>query len=101
MEAIDIRSLIQEEVRKYVASTGGVHMSVIPEGNGLDRIEVFWVDYEPSRGSVTITCWGSAWTVYFGVMSGRTIRKFFADCSTDYLVTKLGITQWLKQNKAH
>lgn len=66
---------------------------------GLDWIEVFWVDYEPSRGSVTITCYGNAWTAYFGAMGGRDIRQFFAGSNTGYLVTKMGISQVLKSRK--
>jgi hypothetical protein len=67
----------------------------------LDPIQVFWVDSGPSAGSVTITCYGSAWTAYFGAMGGRTIREFFADADTGYLTTKLGITPQLKQGKRH
>jgi hypothetical protein len=65
----------------------------------LDRIEVYWRNYEPGKGSVTITCYGSAWTAYFGAMSGSTIQQFFTSAGTDYLVNKLGLTPQLKQRK--
>lgn len=71
----------------------------IPAAGSLDAIQVFWQDVGPGQGYVTITCWGSAWTCYFGGMSGQTIREFFASCDTGYLTTKLGITQHLKQGK--
>jgi hypothetical protein len=71
----------------------------IPGTPSLDRIEVFWRNYEPGRGSVTITCYGSAWTAYFGAMGEFTIQQFFSCAGTDYLVNKLGITPQLKQRK--
>jgi hypothetical protein len=73
----------------------------IPEQAGLDKITVFWQDWEPGKGAVTITVWGSAWNCYFGGMGGDTIREFFKDAGTGYLVGKLGITRWLKQSKGH
>jgi hypothetical protein len=77
-----------------------ISMTEIPQGNGLDAITVFWHDIGSSEGSVTITCFGCAWTAYFRAMSGRTIQRFFKDCDVEYLVTKLGITPLLKQRKA-
>ncbi len=67
----------------------------------LDPIEVFWRNYEPGIGSVTITCYGAAWTAYFGGMSGQTIQQFFGAASADYLVNKLINRQWHKCTKAH
>lgn len=72
----------------------------IPAAGPLDAIQVYWRDVGVGQGYVTITCWGSAWTCYFGGMNGRTIREFFAECDTSYLVNKLGITQHLKQRKS-
>lgn len=66
----------------------------------LDPIIVFWCDTAPSSGYVVITCYGCAWTCYFGSMGGRTIREFFADADVSYLVTKMGITPLLKERKA-
>ena len=71
----------------------------IPESAGLDGITVFWQNYEPGRGAVTLTVWGSAWTCSFGAMSGETIQEFFAKADVSYLVNKLGITPRLKQSK--
>lgn len=58
----------------------------------LDGITVFWQDLGPSRGCVTIVCYGAAWAGYFGGMGNRTIREFFKEADTSYLVSKLGIT---------
>jgi hypothetical protein len=73
----------------------------IPEQANLDKITIFWQDWEPGKGAVTITVWGCAWNCSFFAMSGQTIREFFARADTSYLVNKLGITQWLKQTKRH
>lgn len=71
----------------------------IPASNGLDEIHGFWMDVAPGKGYVTIICYGQAWTSYFGGMGDRTIREFFAECDTGYMVTKMGITPHLKQRK--
>lgn len=71
----------------------------IPAEGSLDEISVFWCDLGPCQGSVTITCWGNAWTAYFGGMSGMTIREFFENAPTNYLVSKLGISQVLARRK--
>lgn len=68
--------------------------------DGLDDIHVFWVNLSPGVGSVTITCYGCAWTCWFGAMRGQTIQQFFAEVDSYYLWTKLGITPALKQRKS-
>lgn len=67
----------------------------------LDPITVYWHNYGPGRGAITVTCYGAAWTAYFGAMSGESIQEFVRKADVGYLVTKLGITQWLKQSKRH
>lgn len=67
--------------------------------SGLDEIDVYFLDVRPGAGHVTITCFGSAWTAYFGAMAGKTIAQFVARVEVDYLVTKLGITPQLKGRK--
>lgn len=67
----------------------------------LDTIQVTWVNYQPGRGDVTITCYGQAWTCYFNAMSGKTIQQFFREADTAYMVNALQRGQFLKQNKAH
>lgn len=71
----------------------------IPAQGRLDAITVYFEDLSPSKGRVTITCWGCAWTAYWGGMGKDTITQFFAGCGNDYLVNKLGVTQLLKQRK--
>lgn len=78
-----------------------VEILVIPAEGSLDRITVFWQNFDVGKGSVTIVCWGAAWNCSFFGMGGNTIQEFFAKADTSYLVNKLGITQWLKKSKAH
>ena len=61
----------------------------IPPADGLDGIHVFFIDRESSVGYVTVICYGQAWTAFFGAMGGRTIREFFCEAGTDYLVNKM------------
>ena len=55
----------------------------------LDTIQVFWYFAGNYQGSVTITCFGKAWTAYFNGMSKPTIEEFFDNCGSDYLLNKL------------
>jgi len=68
---------------------------------GLDAIRVFFLNYEPGKGEIVITCYDSAWKAYFGGMYGDTIQKFVNQAGADYLLPKLGITQWLKKSATH
>lgn len=72
---------------------------MITDAPGLDAIHAFWMDVAPGAGYVTVICYGSAWTAYFGAMGGRTIRQFIADVDVDYLVTRMGLTPQLKATK--
>jgi hypothetical protein len=56
---------------------------------GIDPIEVYFRDEEPGQGSITITCYGEAWTAWWGAIGGRTIDEFVAQCDADYLLGKL------------
>jgi hypothetical protein len=85
-----------KEIEVYVTRV----TRIAAEGS-LDSIIAIWQDLGPNKGQVTIICWGSAWTCYFGGMGCDSIQEFFAGCSTSYLVNKLGITKWLKSSKAH
>lgn len=55
----------------------------------LDPITVFLQDLGPGRGRITLECYGSAWSSYFGAMGdGNTIQKFVRDAGLDYLAGK-------------
>lgn len=58
----------------------------------LDPINVIFEDYGPQRGKVTIEVVGDAWSYFWGAMGeGHTIKSFFLQAGTDYLVRKLKI----------
>ena len=67
----------------------------------LDRITVYWHDYSDLQGMVTIVCFGSSWTAYFGSMPADDIQGFFAMANTDYLVAKLLDCKWQKEQPRH
>jgi hypothetical protein len=71
----------------------------VQESHDLDHVVVFWQNYGKRRGSVTITCFGNAWTCGFGAMPCETIQEFFTEAGVDYLQNKLGYNQVLKQSK--
>lgn len=76
-----------------------VEAVVIVDADGLDPITVFWCNEKPGVGSVTITCYGSSWTAWWGAMSGKRVQQFFAGCDSDYLTTNLSRSSTLKQNR--
>jgi hypothetical protein len=73
----------------------------LTEVSGLDPIHVFWQNVEPGKGYCTILCYGQAWTVYFGGMSGQTIQKFFSGASVEYLVGKMSPVKYSKRDRAY
>jgi hypothetical protein len=78
-----------------------VNAMEITDHPALDPITVFWEDFSPGKGQVTIICYGAAWTAYWGGMSGQTVKQFFSQCNNDYLIDRLAITQFMKPNKGH
>ncbi len=67
---------------------------------GLDPITVFYQDFEPGKGQITITCYGEAWTAYWGAM-GKGILQFFKMADQGYLVNRLLGAQFQKRTKGH
>lgn len=60
---------------------------VCPEGK--DSIRVYVEDEGPSRGRITIQCYASAWTGYWGNHGEESLERFFVGSHTDYLVNNL------------
>lgn len=73
----------------------------ISSTGSLDLITVYWHNYEPGKGMVTIVCWGRAWTAYFGGMMRDTIQVFFSSCGVDYLINKLVSGKQTKRDDAY
>jgi uncharacterized metal-binding protein len=76
-------------------------ITVVEPSGTLDRIHAYWLWDGQGEGHMTLTCWGCAWTCYFGSMPADTVQEFFVKADTGYLVNKLGITPTLKQSKKH
>lgn len=68
---------------------GSCKLMEIIDAHGLDSITVFWQDFSPGCGEITVVCYGRAWTAYFGAMSGKTIKEFVDMAGIDYLVNKM------------
>lgn len=62
----------------------------LTELDKLDPITVLLEDHAPSKGEITIKCFGKAWTAYWGGTGNRTVGEFFIDEHCDYLVNCLG-----------
>lgn len=81
---------------------GTVEMSyLLSQTGGLDPITVYWHDFKPGAGMVTIVCYGSAWTAYFGAMGDDTIKSFVKRAYTDYLVNKLTNFEYHKRGRKY
>ncbi len=78
-----------------------VKISDLESSHALDPIHVFWLNVTPGEGYVTIICYGTAWTAYFGGMSGRSIQEFFRMADVGYLVNKLGPVKPTKKEEAY
>lgn len=59
---------------------------------GADRLDPIFVvlqDLGSGHGRLTIECWGSAWSAYWGAMGSESLRKFVCSCSADYVANRL------------
>jgi hypothetical protein len=74
---------------------------LIPPTGSLDSITVFWQNFGIGKGQITLVCWGSAWTAYFGGMGDDTIQQFFTQAGSYYLAGKLMSAQWQTHTKTH
>ena len=66
-----------------------VVMRTITGAERLDPIRVITVNLKPGQGRIDISCYGRAWTAYWGAMGEQTIEEFFMDCNPDYLLGNL------------
>lgn len=68
---------------------GVVNKIVLSKIDRLDPVTVFTEDFTRGQGQITITCYGKAWTAFWGAIGDQTIAEFFCDCDIDYIAEKL------------
>ena len=61
----------------------------LTELSRLDPVHVFLEDIADGTGRITITCYGKAWSAFWGGMGSHTIAGFFCSCDEDYLAKNL------------
>lgn len=52
----------------------------------LDPVRVMIENYEPGKGRITITCYGTAWAGGWYAMGGDSVQEFIKRVSNDYLI---------------
>lgn len=74
---------------------------VISEAEALDPITVVIHDVQLGKGYITISCYGLAWSGYWGAMGERNVKQFIAQCDIDYIVNKLSHERMRKRDIAY
>ena len=74
---------------------------IIPSSGDLDQVTVYIENFEPGKGQITILCYGSAWTAYWGAMGEESLEEFFVTATADYLFNRLICREWQKETKRH
>lgn len=74
------------EIKKNPAKVDSIRIEGAP---ALDPVTVFFEDFEPHTGRVTVVCYGESWTAFFGSMHDETIRDFVKCAPVSYLANKL------------
>lgn len=67
----------------------------------LDPVNVYWENFESGRGRVTITCYGEAWTAYWGATGKQQLQDFFLSADDEYLSDRLQGAQFQKRTPGH
>lgn len=62
---------------------------LIDDVERLDPITVFLEDLAPSKGKITIECYGKSWSTFWPGMGGRTIAEFFCSNHIEYIANNL------------
>ena len=66
-----------------------VRKLVFTELDRLDPVTVIIDDIASGQGSITICCFGKAWTSYWGAMGNGDVTDFFLDSDEHYLAKNL------------
>lgn len=62
---------------------------VLTELEKLDPVTIYLDNPAPSRGKITIECFGKSWSSFWPAMGGRRVEEFFVSCNDDYLAGNL------------
>lgn len=74
---------------------------VIEGAPALDPVQVFFDNHEPGKGRLTINCYSSSWTAYWGAMSGDSLQQFIRRSDIGYIADRLMCAQVQNRSKAH
>ena len=66
-----------------------VEKLILTELDKLDPVIVIMDDMKPGIGSITICCFGKAWTAYWAGMGEQRIAEFFTSSNVGYLADRL------------
>lgn len=65
-----------------------IRIEGIQESHSLDPVEVIVENFGEGAGKITVSCYGSVWSGFWGSM-GCTVEEFFQLASNDYLIGKM------------
>ncbi len=66
-----------------------VEKLILTDLENLDPVIVMLDDMKPGIGSITICCFGKAWTAYWGAMGEQRIAEFFTSSNVSYLADRM------------
>ena len=69
----------------YVCARCPARAAIIRDAPSLDPIMVILRDVAPGQVQVVITCYGDAWTAYWGATGDRNALDMLRTCDLDYL----------------
>lgn len=59
------------------------------DGFTLDPISLYLEDFGQGRGKLTVGCWDTTWSYFWGAMGNRTLEEFILKTNNSYLANKL------------
>ena len=62
---------------------------VISDIKRVDPITVYVQNQSEGKGKITIECYGSSWSSYWGGMGKQNLQSFFSSCDNHYLLKNL------------
>lgn len=72
---------------EMTVTTSTITKYFIRGADRLDPITVFLEDIAPSKGSITVSCFGESWTAYWPAMGENTkVADFFISASVAYII---------------